>query len=382
MTPSRFTSILIVDDSPESIALLGNSLPKQYKRQVALSGADALKLLDESEKAPDLILLDVIMPEMNGYELCNCIKKRARFKNIPIIIISSLNETVDKVKALKVGAVDFITKPFQTEEITARVEAHLEIAESRKEIAELYSKTLQGTIGVMNDIMAIVSPETAKISSDMRTIAEEITMALGFKNAWDFKLACQLATIGMLTEVKLTDQGDSQPFRRELEINKINEYLHLSTQVLDRIPRLEPVIKILSLSQLPLDEQYINKRIFMIEPIALKGHMLRILFHYFYKTKHENNHMSVLKQMRNDHEESYLVELLDILNTIQNKRFKNKILELELPHIISNMILVEDIITLEGRMLLKAGYKLSHSTITILKNYTELKGRKFKVINS
>ena len=77
---------------------------------MALSGASALKLLEEGKEVPNLILLDVMMPGMNGYEVCRRIKASTRFKNIPVIFKSSLNETFDKVKAFKVGAVDFITK--------------------------------------------------------------------------------------------------------------------------------------------------------------------------------------------------------------------------------------------------------------------------------
>ena len=232
----------------------------------------------------------------------------------------------------------------------------------------------------MNDIMAITNPEVSNISNAMRINAERITMALGLKNAWDLRLACQLSAIGMLADIKVNKDDDIQSPKLELDIEKINEYLNLSTQVIEKIPRLEPVIKILDLSQLPLDETSKNKQISMIKQDALKGHILRILFHYFHKMQDENNHVSVLKQMRNDHEESYLVEILDILNEIKNNQFKNKILQLELLQITSGMILVEDIVTSEGRILLKAGYELSDSTIAILKRYSQLKERKFKVI--
>ena len=291
-----------------------------------------------------------------------------------------MNKTFDKVKAFKVGAVDFITKPYQTEEIIARVETHLEIAESRKEIHELYSKTLQGTINAMNDIIAIINPEVSIVSNAMRINAERIMKSLRLKNDWDLRLACQLSGIGMLTDVNMNKDDDSKSYKMELDIEKINKYLNLSTRVVEKIPRLEPVIKILDLSQLLLDETSKNKKISMINTDVLKGHILRMLFHYFYKLQFENNHVSVLKQMRNDHEESYLVEILDILNEIQNNKFKNKILELELLQINSGMILVEDIVTSEGRMLLKAGYELSDSIIALLKNYPELKERKFKVM--
>lgn len=381
MIQNKIYKILIVDDSPESIAVLGNSLPKEYKRQVALSGASALKLLEESEEKPDLILLDVIMPKMDGFQVCKRIKRNNRYKDIPVIFISSLNETFDKVKAFKVGAVDYITKPFHPEEIIARVETHLEIAESRIEINELYSKTLQGTINAMNDIMAIANPEASNISISIRNTAEMIMKILNQKNIWDLKLASQLSGIGILPDVKMNREEYYESSNIALDIEKINEYLNLSARVIEKIPRFEPVIKILELSQRPLDRKNRNKQISSIDASELKGHILRILFHFFHRLQFENNYVIVLKEMRNDENESYLVEILDVLNNVQKKQLENKILELELIQISPDMILFEDIITAEGRILLKAGYQLSDSTIAILKKYPELKSRKIKVMN-
>src|SRR5450830_640594 len=126
--------ILIVDDSPEAIEVLGNALPKHYKRQVALSGEKAIKLLDTSEELPDLILLDVMMPGMDGYEVCRHLKSDERLKEIPVIYLSALTDTRDKVKAFEQGGVDYIEKPFQLEEVRARVDTHLKLRFYQKEL--------------------------------------------------------------------------------------------------------------------------------------------------------------------------------------------------------------------------------------------------------
>ncbi|MBS3995028.1 MAG: response regulator [Alkaliphilus sp.] len=126
--------ILIVDDSPESIEVLGNALPKNYMRQIALNGDRALKLLAASEELPDLILLDVIMPEMDGYEFCKELKKDDKLKNIPVIFLSSLSNTNDKIMAFQNGAVDYIQKPFEIEEVQARVKTHLRLYDLQVEL--------------------------------------------------------------------------------------------------------------------------------------------------------------------------------------------------------------------------------------------------------
>lgn len=128
--------ILIVDDSPESIEVLGNALPKNYVRQVALNGNKALKLLaaTPTDNLPDLILMDVVLPDMNGYKVCQQLKKEKLFKDIPVIFLSALSEIDDKMKAFIEGGVDYITKPFEIEEIQARVSTHLRLHNLQQEV--------------------------------------------------------------------------------------------------------------------------------------------------------------------------------------------------------------------------------------------------------
>ena len=139
---SILKKILIVDDSPEAIVVLDNALSKHYKRQVALSGEKAIKLLEASEELPDLILLNVMMPGMDGYEVCRYLKKDERLKEIPVIYLSALTGTKDKVKAFEQGGVDYIEKPFQLEEVRARVETHLKLSYFQKEL-EAYNDNLK-----------------------------------------------------------------------------------------------------------------------------------------------------------------------------------------------------------------------------------------------
>lgn len=134
-TSSTFNwKVLIIDDSTEAIEILSNALPKNYKRQVATSGIKAIELLNRSPEIPDLILLDVLMPEMDGYEVCRYLKSDDRFKEIPVIYLSALTDTKDKVKAFQQGGVDYIVKPFQIEEIRARVDTHLKLHFFQKEL--------------------------------------------------------------------------------------------------------------------------------------------------------------------------------------------------------------------------------------------------------
>ena len=128
-------SIIVVDDTPANLHLLTGMLKARgYKVRPVSSGKFALQTAQHDP--PDLILLDIIMPEMNGYEVCECLKADEQLAGIPVIFISALNETMDKVKAFKVGGVDYVTKPFQFEEVQARVATHLELRRQKRLLQE------------------------------------------------------------------------------------------------------------------------------------------------------------------------------------------------------------------------------------------------------
>lgn len=128
-------NILIVDDMPANVLLLMRILTDQgYNTRQVLSGILALQAAHEDP--PDLILLDIDMPEMNGFQVCEQLKSDVLLKNIPVIFISALNNTIDKVKAFNAGGVDYVTKPFQLAEIRARVETHLRIRYLQRQLSE------------------------------------------------------------------------------------------------------------------------------------------------------------------------------------------------------------------------------------------------------
>lgn len=118
--------ILVVDDNPQNIQFLGSLLMKErYEVGVAQNGVEAFDFLDI--RHPDLILLDVMMPEMDGIEFCTLLKKRDALSHIPVIFLTAKSEPADIIKGFEAGGVDYITKPFIAAELLARVKTHLEI---------------------------------------------------------------------------------------------------------------------------------------------------------------------------------------------------------------------------------------------------------------
>jgi len=132
-------SILIVDDMPENLRLLSDILKSNgYKVRPATSGKMAIQ--SALHKTPDIILLDIRMPEMNGYEVCRILKEHPETAEVPIIFISALEQTEDKVAAFQAGGVDYLTKPFHVSEIVARVDTHLKIHKMQMNLEDLVNQ--------------------------------------------------------------------------------------------------------------------------------------------------------------------------------------------------------------------------------------------------
>lgn len=134
--PERRASVLIVDDTPANIQILAMGLRQHYDIRVATSGQDALASLKQ-EPRPDLILMDVMMPGMDGYELCRRIKEDSATWNIPLIFVTAKADVADQQKGFNLGAVDYISKPFEMPLVLARVGVHVRLKRKSERLEQL-----------------------------------------------------------------------------------------------------------------------------------------------------------------------------------------------------------------------------------------------------
>jgi len=139
--------VLIVDDEPENIAVLVEALREQYELSVSIDGNTALRIA-ASENRPDLILLDIVMPGINGYEVCERLKANPATADIPLIFVTAMNEVEDEAKGLELGAIDYISKPVSPPIVCARVRNHLELKRHRDLLQDLSS--IDGLTGIAN----------------------------------------------------------------------------------------------------------------------------------------------------------------------------------------------------------------------------------------
>lgn len=142
MNSDKKPLVLIVDDNAQNLQFLGKMMAENgYEPALARSGSQALDFVFKEK--PELVLLDIMMPEMDGYEVCRELKIRKATAHIPVIFLTAKTETEDLVKGFEAGAVDYVTKPFKSAELLARIKTHIELKRAREEI-----RTLRGIIPI------------------------------------------------------------------------------------------------------------------------------------------------------------------------------------------------------------------------------------------
>jgi len=172
------TRILIVDDQPKNLQVLAFVLKNEgWKTIVAISGKQALSIAKLNP--PDLILLDISMPEIDGFEVCTQLKQNPETQNIPIIFLSARTETEDIVKGFDLGGVDYVTKPFNPTELIRRVKTHLELKNAKKQI-EIQNKILEEKNEELNELIKSKERIFSIIGHDLRGPIGGIRMALDF----------------------------------------------------------------------------------------------------------------------------------------------------------------------------------------------------------
>jgi signal transduction histidine kinase len=224
-----WTGALVVDDNPTNIQVLFDVLSEiGYRVAIAKSGEAALQRLESYH--PDLILLDVMMPGIDGFEICQRLKTNPVTRDIPVIFMTALSETVDKVKGLSLGAVDYITKPIQHEEALARIRVHIQLSNTQKTLEQRTAKLAQ-TLDNLKQTQAhlVQSEKMSCLGQLMAGIAHEINNPVSFISG--NLVPAEEHICNLMTFVKLYQECYPEPhpkiqaWMEEVELDYIEEDL-------------------------------------------------------------------------------------------------------------------------------------------------------------
>ena len=278
-TPTQDDSpatILVVDDTRANLRLLVEILSKQgYHVRPAMNGDRALAAAQADP--PDLILLDIMMPDPDGYEVCARLKADEQTRQIPIIFLSALNEVFDKVKAFSVGGVDYITKPFQVEEILARVETHLALRQLQKrleaknqqleqEISERRraNEALQQTLQELKatQTQLIESEKMAALGGLVAGVAHEINNPVGFSITAASVLEGETKTLLKIYEADNLTRSDLADY-----LDTAQESSQLILRNLQQAAELIKNFKQVAVDQTSLDKRTFNLKSYLEDTV-------------------------------------------------------------------------------------------------------------------
>ncbi len=225
MSEKREQLILIVDDNPNNLQVLGSILSTRgYKIALAKSGTEALSFVEN--KSPDLIFLDIMMPDLNGFEVCERLKASERSRMIPVIFVSALSNTQHKLKAFSIGGVDYITKPFNVAEVVERARVHLDLKSMREALMDT-NQQLRQQIN-----------ERQKLEGELRKAKEKAEATTKTKSDFLASMSHEIRTpmngiIATASLLKNTDLNDTQKDYVDIIDYSANNLLTIINDILD-----------------------------------------------------------------------------------------------------------------------------------------------------
>ncbi len=360
-------NIMVVDDNPANLKLLEDMLRKQgYEVRSFPLGRLALAAADH--EPPDLILLDINMPEMNGYEVCERLKSGARLSGIPVIFISALNATEDKVKGFQSGGADYVSKPFQFEEVQARVETHLKLRRAQRAERDLLERTLGGAISTLLELVQITSPILVLRSHSIRDIVLWITRRMGLRDAWQYELAAMLSLLGCIAlPNELFEKAYGGQNLTPEEDRIFGAHPEIAARLLSNIPRLEGVAEIIRRQQGPeLDGS-------AMEQLRQGGHMLHLALELDRRIYRDIDRHSAVAQLRGLGR--FDIRMLDAIDSYSPTKLEFDARLLLIRQLRSGMVLDEDVVSEDGNaLILKEGTTLTQTWIERVGNFAKTRG--------
>ena len=358
--------ILIVDDEPNNLKLFQQIFGGTYDLKFARDGTNALIATDKHK--PDLILLDIMMPKMDGYEVCRRLKANKKTAGIPVIFVTALGAVDDETKGFQLGCVDYITKPISPSIALARVKTHIELKNSKEKVEKLLSKTLTGALKMMSDLISMVNPVVLSQSSRLKRCAGEIGKKHGLEGLWRLEIAATLSQIGTIaippgTLLKARNGEILDADEQKL----MDSYPAIGKDLLKNIPRLETVAEIIGRQKDPLPDTVLEAWDF----ITISCQILKMVCDYdnlIISGKSKSKAFSILMQNKKAYSEKLLKILIDIENSSQEGAKKS----VNLSGLREGMVLLEDVIRDTDVILLKKFTEISENNLFLLQKNAKI----------
>ena len=360
-------NIMAVDDNPANLKLLEGML-RQQGYQVRSFPRGRLALASAAENPPELILLDINMPEMNGYEVCERLKLDEKLAQIPVIFLSALGETADKMKAFQSGGVDYVTKPFQLEEVQARVDTHIKLQRAQQVEHDLLEKTLTGAVRALTDLVHLTAPGLAVRSEAIRSIVVHITRKMATPESWQYELAATLSLIGCLT---LPDDAFEKAYGcqevSDAEDRMFRAHPGSGAHLLSNIPRLETVAEMIRGQMAEATGPAQSAAELGARMLGIAVELDRRMF--------RGVPFTLALQELTTMSERFDPAMLEALGDYETPRVASELDQVWVHELRVSMILAEDVLTKDGKMtIVRKGSTLTNTLIERISNFRKVRG--------
>lgn len=365
------SSVMIVDDVAENLQVLASMLQQDGFLVRPVPDGD-LAIQAAINEPPDLILLDILMPGLDGYQVCRELKNHPLTREIPVIFLSALAETFDKVRAFEAGGVDYITKPFQFEEVRARVYTHLDLYRLNRENQALLAKTLAASARTLVDMLATVQPvlfdQANRLQRYMRRAARILHIRADWRLQWE--LAALLSQLGcaMIAESLLRKKQQGTFLSLE-EVAEFQAHAAVAADLIAGIPRMEMASEIIRRQHEPFQlEEGLAFAVEIAEATPLGGHLLRMLVDFDYRQMAGRDGVGALIEMQAE-PAVYSPALLEVLRQVIEEEGKDRMEWVQLDDLTEGMILMGDIVDVTGKVVLHRSSELSANLLRLLRYY-------------
>jgi DNA-binding response OmpR family regulator len=365
--PASHGYIMLVDDNPANLKLLEDML-LQHGYETRSFPRGRLALAAAAEESPDLVLLDVNMPEMNGYEVCQKLKEDPQLREIPVIFLSALSEVEDKVKALHCGGVDYISKPFHFEEVRARVETHIALRRAKWVEHDLLERTLGGSVKILWELMQLLSPCLATRTHAIRNIVLWTARKMKMTDLWQMELAGTLCLLGCICiPEEVFDRAYAGGTLSPDEKRMFQAHPERGASLLGNIPRLEPVAGMIRNQLTPEADRSADER------VRLGARILRVAMELDRGIMRGDPTAEVLATLRTSGRFDKV--LLDSLADYEPAQEEFDVRTVPVRALRTGMVLNSDFYSKDGHFLiLKEGTTLSATWIARLENFILSRG--------
>ncbi len=376
--------VLVVDDEETNRELLRDLLEEQdHQVTEAENGEQGLQKVKENP--PDVILLDVMMPGMDGFEVCRRLKADPETAPIPVLLVTALTERSDRLTGIEAGANDFISKPVDTQDVIFRVRNAVytmrlfrEVQENYKRVqklemekGELLEKTLHGAVKVLTEILSMVNPTAFSRATRVKGYVRHIAKRLELNDIWEFELAAMLSQIGCVTlPPKVLEKIYAGIALTADEQKMFSEHPEISGNLLRSIPRLESIADMIGAQQQQYQRSTEGDDFQAVDRAALGGHILKVALDLDRLLSHDLEVEDALRQLRKQ-TDVYIPEVLDALEDLEVRPDKMMEKAVKVSELDTWMILDEDVFA-EGELLLASkGQEVTTTVLGRLRNFAK-----------